>query len=244
MAITTCFRRGSIRAVGIVLSAFMLSFLLAGCGNSSSGQAHNAGAPTFATAEEVLTYYNDITYHVDVIDMRNLVQIMYCESAFQEQLVRIYEKSIPYVELDQRCWELYGTGLTPTPYAPLAGRISPAVFVENGPDRALARGETPDGETEDLYFVRIGERWWLSGYTLEKEPTADWESMDLAKMEEALEYMSSVAVKLERDVRYDTYGWQQHGEDAIGLVRQKLLAYLVTEHPELKGKSDLFDWSR
>jgi hypothetical protein len=168
-------------ALGLV--AVIATLVIAGCGGSEPKPAEDAAVdPRFASAESLVDYYNEISFHCARIDPAAQLDLFYAENETQEQIVRILHNMIPYVELQQAVWEHFDEGLSLTAIAPpLAPNLQPARITEHSDQRAQAEEVEADGTQMTLYLVQIDNRWWISAYTAEYAPgfAAAMEKLDV-----------------------------------------------------------------
>ncbi len=97
--------------------------------------------------------------------------LYYAETDVQRRLIDISTQSISMLEYDLAMWEQFGQGITPRKDGPLlAPNQKPARITEPGDERAVVAYTNGLGESKSLQLVKVGERWWISGYTLEHAP--------------------------------------------------------------------------
>ncbi len=199
----------------------------AGCGGQPDAPVPAVAAvdPRFASAEALLDHYNELTVDRPLIDPVALMDLMYAANELQERLLRMVRNFIPSVELDQAVWERFGEALTPrqrlgkpVETAPLAPNPRPAVFTENTGDRALAREFNADGTETRLYLVRVGDRWWVSGYGFEYRPEFTSTFADLDKGEQFLKRVGSVAAGITQRVRAGEFTSVDEVRKAFGVA--------------------------
>ncbi len=153
-------------------STLILVATLSGCGGDSTDSARAASEsaidPRFASADALIAYYNKLTYEAELIDLRAVLELYYPENDLQSQMVRILKLLIPVHDLGAAMWEQFDEGMNPdTRISPVAPHREATVLTERNGERVLAREVDAEGETNTLHLVQIGDRWWLSGYTLE-----------------------------------------------------------------------------
>ncbi len=147
----------------------LLTALMGGCGGSEPATIAAAEpAPTpYATADELPEHINDLLSR-DPIDVDGLERLYHTENDLQRRLLRSSASLRGIDELAHRVHQRYGEGLLKVAdYSPLAP-LPPATIIDRTHPRALARTFRPDETPYDLYLVQIGDRWWISGYTLER----------------------------------------------------------------------------
>ena len=195
--------------------------------------------PRFASSDALLDYYNQVVMQQPKVDPRKVFSLMFVETPLQERLVALARESLPLMELEDACWEQYGMGLSPaadeSPFAPARHR---ATMTENDNDRAKARRQRNDGSRADIYLVRLGNRWWISGYTYEYDRRFKPDEESLDDLERRIRYLAAVAPIVTADVRRGK--WKEAGEVAPSLVYLRLVAHVFTKFPEARNRRDLF----
>lgn len=170
--------------------------LLAGCAGESeadaSGQAQASVDPRFATADGLLAHYNSIATRTPV-DARATCALFYAENEKQRQFLNIMQSMVPAAELDQLMRDEFGEGLDPRRKTAMLQGDGPAAISKRSNQRAEAKYTDKDGKVQTLYLVQIGDRWWISGYTVEYVP--EWKEMiaDMDKFEKAMAAMGDAA---------------------------------------------------
>jgi hypothetical protein len=149
----------------------------AGCGRASNDTDENKKAaidPRYASADSVLATYNSLVTKSPVEAARAL-ELFYAESPAQQHYLSIAMSTVPLAEWDWFMFEKFGEGASRSAKHPQLSPDAPAVIFERGDRRVKARYKDNDGEEQTLYLVQIGDRWWVSGYTLEYDKT--WRQM-------------------------------------------------------------------
>lgn len=148
-----------------------LSLAAAGCGESQApAPAPRAPAvdPRFASADALLEHYNDLTSGGPRVEAAAVLDLMYAENDVQKKLLAATREVLPLMELEQAMWERFGEGLNVgRGKAPLAAKNQPAQMARREEARAEATELEDDGSESTVHLVRMGDRWWISGYTLE-----------------------------------------------------------------------------
>lgn len=195
--------------------------------------------PRFASADALLDYYNQVVTQQPKVDPREVFSLMFAETPLQERLVALARESLPLMELEDACWEQYGVGLSPgadeSPFAPARHR---ATMTESDADRAKAMRRRNDGSRAEIYLVRLGNRWWISGYTYEYDRRFKPDEESLDDLERRIRYLAAVAPIVTADVRRGR--WNEAGEVAPSLVYLNLVAHVFTKFPETRNMRDLF----
>lgn len=216
----------------LIASGLATLICLQGCSDSKKSDSSEAQRPLvdprFASAEATLDHYNSVVTSGPKVDVSAIISMFYAETPLQQRLLRLYNASIPIMDLDEACWETFGVGYLSTskepPRTPARER---AVMTEGGADRAKARHRENDGRTVDLYFVRIGDRWWLSGYTLEYDPEFDMKGVDPDRFEQGIAHFASAAQRVTAEIRAGK--WKDAGKSGQKLARQQMGVYLEHE---------------
>lgn len=170
-----------------LLIAIVLS--LNACGSSEPEDAVSQTPtldPRFATAESLIEYFNTI----DKASPEYLPQsldLYYAETPLQEKISRYFHNAVTHVELlnelkdyfgealDRYKWEeIFGEPMpTDIKETPPPEKWPPASITEHSGDRAKAVQKSPNQGTETMHLVKVGTRWWISGYTWEYEDLKD-----------------------------------------------------------------------
>lgn len=157
--------------------------------------------PRFVSADAMLETYNNIITQAPRVDPHKIFSFMYTENDTQKAMLKSISSTIPYLELDQVVFERFGECLNPKDkIAPLAPD-SPAAITERNGQRAIAEGIDAEGDKYTVHLVQIGERWWVSGYTLEYLP---WGNRSIQEYEETSRfntYLSQAAAKIEQQIK-------------------------------------------
>lgn len=178
----------------LLLIAIVLS--LNAC-SSSEPKATTAQTPTvdprFATAESLIEYYSSID-KTSTEYLSRTIELYYAETPLQKKIQRFFLTVEPRMELrdeikdyfgeafDRYQWEEVLGGPMPTEIkeTPPTKRWPPATITEHNGDRAKAVQKSPYSGSEKMRLVKVGTRWWFSGYT--------WEYDEMKNMsEEALD---------------------------------------------------------
>ncbi len=145
--------------------------------------------PRFATAEAMLETYNQIITQPRV-DPYAWLELFYIENETQKAMLEAVRADFPYLELDQVVFEHFGECLNPkmktAPFAP----DLPAVMTESNGQRSIANGIDADGDKYIVHLVQIGDRWWISGYTLEY---LSWGKRSIQEHEESARFNAFVS---------------------------------------------------
>lgn len=170
-----------------LLIAIVLS--LNACGSSEPDDAVSQTPtvdPRFATAESLIEYYNTIDKTSPEYLSQSL-DLYYAETPLQEKIYRYFHNAAIHVEFLNELKDYFGEALErynreevlgePIPTnikeTPLPKKWPPATITEHSGERARAVQKSPYQGTEKMRLVKVGTRWWISGYTWEYEELRD-----------------------------------------------------------------------
>lgn len=162
------FRIGKLLPVVIVL-------LLNACGGSEPEETvvqTPTVDPRFATADAILDTHNAIVTQSPRVDLNAWLDLVYAENDVQRRLLATMRIQIQYFILEQAVFDKFGEHLNPDSKSPPFAPDEPSTMTEYENQRAIAEGVSTDGSRYKTYFVQIGDRWWISGYTMEHDPDA------------------------------------------------------------------------
>ena len=119
----------------------------------------------------------------------------------------------------------------PSPLAP----NEPATITERSDRRAVATFVTARRKMDKLQLVQVGERWWISGYSIEYSPEfiRNRKNLDLEKYQRFVRYFAPHAATVKH--RLDAGEFEGPGE-AIGA----LMFLVLQDNPELAWASEDF----
>ena len=125
----------------------------------------------FATADGLLGHYNQLITG-EPVDLRGAYALYYAESEKQSRIIDLMRNSfVDFIELQLAILERFGDDL-PFNQAAMIEKQRPqrAAMTRRTDDRCQATASLPDGTEQTIRLVKIGERWWISGYTFEYDP--------------------------------------------------------------------------
>ena len=125
--------------------------------------------PRFASADGLLETFNQIITQPRV-DPYAVMDLFYAENDLQRRLLALMRDGISFQNLEQTVFEKFGEHLSPDRKSPPFAPDKPSRIIESDGQRVTAEGIDADGKKYKTYFVQIGERWWVSGYTMEYDP--------------------------------------------------------------------------
>ena len=152
---------------------------ITGCGPATPSQP-TVVAPTvdarFATADALLDHYNQLISGKQV-DMRGTFALYYAENKKQERIIDLLKNSFAdFLELQLAILDRFGDDMPARQRDELEKqRPKPAVMSQRDTSRCQATATGPDGIQQTIRLVKIGDRWWISGYTFEYDPALEEE---------------------------------------------------------------------
>ena len=186
--------------------AFTCALLtLTGCGSGESEAVAQEPQvdPRFATADALLAHYNSIATR-DPVNPDAMMELMYAETPAQQQFINLARLTIPQAKLDHAMFEQFGECLDPKEKRHHLSPDEPAHMSKREESRCQAEFTDHSGDKITLYLVRVGDRWWVSGYTFEYDPdlrSVMKESTDLSKYERELQAAGTIAQSLASRIR-------------------------------------------
>jgi hypothetical protein len=179
----------------VLFSAWLL--ILAACGSESSPTVADDAASRdtrFTTAEELVNEIRRIT-RPGQADHHAYLDLVYAETEAQEDWMRfIREFPVPRADCDQAARERFGTGIYHDPREASLWTLTDVELVESDGQRATVSSTNMNGdEDQELQLVKVGDRWWISGYTWELLPT-----FDAAEIAELAVQAAGLGAKLEK----------------------------------------------
>ena len=207
--------------------------IAAGCGGKSDDSGANPAAsavdPHFATAEALVEYFNSLTTR-EPVDDATVLSLFYAENDLQQRLIELNRISLPLLAVGAAMHERFQAPVDPTdPKAFISLPNEPAKIVDRSDQRAAAEYKNWDKSIEKLQLVKIGNRWWFSGYTYEHHPAykaAKPEQLTLVEM--GTRAMAAVAPSIAARVRT---GELRTAEDTRKALTDESQAY-VLQHPQ------------
>jgi len=164
-------RPSSIRAVGVSLLGLAL-IGLAACGSDAppTQQSLAPSTPTYPTPDSVVVAFNAIQTSPR-LDVRGYYELIHAETEAQKRLLSTKDSMAIVHDLEAALKSRFSATLIPDdPRAFAHELLVPATITKSDADRAEASFVDEDGDSRILYLVRVGDRWWISGYTEEGAP--------------------------------------------------------------------------
>jgi len=194
----------------------VIVLLLNACGSSESEEAATQTPtvdPRFATAESLIEYYSSID-KTSTEYLSRSIELYYAETPLQEKIYRYFKSAVIHADLHNELKDYFGEaferygweevlgGPMPTEIkeTPPTKRWPPATITEHNGDRAKAVQKSPYSGSEKMRLVKVGTRWWFSGYTWEYDEMKNMseEALDtvLAHNEKEIIAMKQLRVRL------------------------------------------------
>ncbi len=186
------------------LAVFAFAIVPVACdgGSATHEQTRTASDSRFASAEALIDYYNSISLRGAAAGA-SWLDLIYAETDLQRRLR--YQDSLAgrMHHVDVLMFERFGESLRdPGKGDYLLRPLGPgAVLVENDGARAFA--DLTDGKRtarRALYLVKVGERWWISGYTFEYS-MSESDAEEIARTSEVYELMVEAVEGIEPRLR-------------------------------------------
>jgi hypothetical protein len=160
-------------ATSLCVIFLALCTFASGCQNTAADEAEAATQqpevdPRFASAESLLTHYNSITTR-DPVDSNSAFELFYAENDLQRRYIDATRKMTPVAELDYLMFQTFGEGWLTTRKKPMLAPDQPAKMTKVDAQRAEARFVDSEGKSKNLMLVKVGDRWWVSGYSIEHD---------------------------------------------------------------------------
>lgn len=229
---------GRIVAASCVLAIAAIG--LSGCGGSPQPAAPEAPAvdPRYATAEALVEHYNGCMTRPPR-DLRTMKGLVYAENEIQRQALAIMDMMVVTQEFarafEARFNEPWSRQLSESDKK----ADQPARLTRVDAQRADGEYVSGKGEKSKLMLVKVGDRWWISGYTYEYDPEfrKAFPQGDVAK--------AAAAVKLFVDVIANVHARMNNNEFATGqAVRMAALDGMIelarTHGEEIRSLNGMF----
>ncbi len=203
----------------ITVAGWAVISALVGCGENGETAVIEQPAvdPRYATAEALVDYYNELTTYRRVVDADSILELLFAENAQQRRIIAVLSNHTPILKLEQAMWERFGERLDEDEkVVPLGPNLRPAFITEHSGQRAMARETNRDGRESDLYLVQIGDRWWISGYTLEYDPEFKSLRDNLEGFERLTQSLAGLAPGITQRIRADEFSTPDQVRKAMG----------------------------
>ncbi len=165
----------------------------------------------------------------DSRDFRKFASELYAENELQERLARHYRAALPVLDLSTAVRQRFDDALVEgSDNFTTKPDQRPARLVSSDEDRAEAVYTDSSGVEGPLHLVKIGERWWFSGYTLEYDPLEDLDPDALEKSDAYVDLYAALAPDLLRRVNADEFSTIQEFWAALSMA----IDGEVRKHPD------------
>jgi hypothetical protein len=182
--------------------------------------------PRFATAQAMVEYHNTLTT-VSPVRVQEVLNNVYAENVIQERTVRLFQGFAPVLRLNEVVEGRFGQPLDPAASS-MQSANQPATITTNDGERAEALFIDEKGKENTLYLVKIGNRWWISGYTFEYAPNAITDIQQLAAIEEMTTVAANVSSELISRVQAGEFADLEECRAAYGIA---IVGYMM-QHPD------------
>lgn len=165
---TTCTRFVTGSTAVVLGIPILVTWSMPGC--DDAGESHiivrqQQADPRFASADSLIEYYNELTT-IEPVNLRRANELFYAETEQQQRYIANNGNYISVLEVHQALYDRFGQGYFPQMKS-VFEPSDPATITERTPQRAIASYTTDRGDAATLQLVQVGDRWWISAYTLE-----------------------------------------------------------------------------
>lgn len=193
------------------------SAALPGCGAEAPPPVEVVAVdPRFESAEALVSYFNEIN-RMDPPDFEAEFALYHLENDLQRDLHQIARMMILQHQFETALTDRFGDEHTSS----LSTYPETATMTEENGDRAVARAVGKGGKRE-LHLVRIGDRWWISGYTHEYDPDIDADEMPIEELKKIVAVLQAVVPTFAARVRAGTYAtYEDAMESYVQMIADK-----------------------
>lgn len=214
---------GTILSVVLAMVPILGLNLLAGCGDRQEPTAPESmdADPRVVSPQALIDYSNSLTRR-DPVNFSEFVQLLYAENNLQRRLIQGYKTALPVLDLSTAVRQRFNESLIEDSdnFTTKPSR-EPARIVENDGERAEAVYVDATGRDGRIYLVKIGDRWWISGYTLEYDPLEKTDPQSMAKSEAYVELYAAVSPGLLRRLHGGEFETIQQFRAALGAAMRE-----------------------
>ena len=219
--------------------AFTCAMLtLSGCGaNEPEADAQSANTlegqnnqQPFQTTESLITHLNQIT-SAGPTRCKDLVELLYPETPFQQEFVALLRTIARAEELDDAVQSRFGESLYPHGDISIKVAFGHVHLVSEEDRRAEAAVESGTSWVRKLLLVHANNRWWISGYTWEYS-MSDAQRAEVSHNRLSFEVEAQIAPALLAKLNAGEFETIASVQDAH---RQSVLGYFRT-NPEMFEK--------
>lgn len=174
--------------------------LLSACGPANATVQEETVDPRFASAEALVEHFNSLNTLMPSNDLE-LLPLFHLENQTQRDMWKVidYMTDERLYEINRLMYARFGASLDD-----LEGKripCTPAILKKVEEQRAEGTYHDELGKERPLHLIKVGNRWWVSGYTLEyayddhqKRDVDRNVEMVLSIMEEVSEFDTTFAI--------------------------------------------------
>lgn len=186
--------------------------ILVGCGSDSvDTQQSNVNEVDlrFATAESLVAHITSLTER-DNPDFRAYYDLFYPETPAQEAWDQFADEYIlPTFEFELEVYKQFGEEADVEIAKFAHYRTKNLRLIENSEPRAKAVFDSEVRDNKEIHLIKVGNRWWVSGYTWEYNPI-----FNEAKVLEASQSSIGLKIYIDQIIRHLKEGTFQTAEAA------------------------------
>jgi hypothetical protein len=174
-----------------LFNVLLLMLLALGACSADTASGDDAD-PRFATAEALVEHFNALNTK-QPSDLPGILSLYHLESDFQRKKWELLNRTVASHEhdVDVAMYEKFGQPLI---WSKNSKRVActPAVLTNVAELRAEGVYNDWLGVERPLHLIKIGDHWWVSGYTLEYATDTDKREFNEEFMDAALEWENSM----------------------------------------------------
>ena len=172
-----------------------------GCAKPEEEAAVQAdSAYGFSSAAALLNHYNSITTR-EPVDIVAAYDLCYAENDFQQRYIKTSRRMKPFAELDRAMLDTFGECFDPKRKKHMLSADQAATITREDEQRAEAQFVNSDGESKTLHMVKVGDRWWVSGFTFEYDPQVSKYKQDFSVLERLTDAFAAAAPAVTEGIR-------------------------------------------
>jgi hypothetical protein len=219
-----------IRRTGATITSVVLFVALPSCESSKpeTDAAQPQVDPRYASAEAIVTEYNRLMGQ-NPPNILGVADITFCETPLQKRLVAVVRDSAQIMDFNRALQDRFPDAVPSGKMDLNFGAQPPATIVDRMDRRVRAVVKYPNGHLDHVDFVEIGDRWWLSGYTMEYQPTVERMKASLDDWEAFIPAMAAQAPSVTASVRAGRYATPEQ-------ARRALVLAAIAANPELRDR--------
>ena len=225
------FAKHSFAAVAFTCAMLTLS----GCGSGESEAVAEEPSDaeqrsSFSTSRDLVTHLNVLTGD-GVMRCKDLVQLIFAETSFQQQFVGFLQTVAAAEDLNDAVISRFGEPLDAARDTTILLSFQNAELVIEKDGRAEIAIEGRDSSLRKLMLVNAHGRWWISGYTWEYS-MSEAEQAELPRRKLVFEVDAHIAPPLLTRLRTGEF---QTIDSVRAAYRESILNYFRA-HPEMFEK--------